>query len=90
MLKENLDSFIQPVYPKTRRSFDTYDSLKKRCSAKITELAEEYRTIEHNLQALREVRNEIDYYLRRYHNYAIKENIDDEYGSINITDKMAA
>ena len=84
MLKENLDSFIQPVYPKTRRSFDTYDSLKKRCTVKITELAEEYRTIEHNLQALREVRNEIDYYLRRYHNYAIKENIGAHYVEVGL------
>ena len=58
MLKENLESFIQPVYSKTRRSFDTYDSLKKRCTLKITELAEEYRTIEHNAQALREIRND--------------------------------
>ena len=84
MLKENLESFIQPVYSKTRRSFDTYDSLKKRCTVKITELAEEYRTIEHNAQALREVRNEIDYYLRRYHNYAIKENIGAHYVEVGL------
>ena len=84
MLKENLESFIQPVYSKTRRSFDTYDSLRKRCTLKITELAQEYRTIEHDAQALREIRNEIDYYLRRYHNYAIKENIGAHYVEVGL------
>ena len=84
VLKENLAKFIQPVYQRTRRSADTYSSLKKRCLQKITELRDEYRIVQHDAQLLREIRNEIDYYLRRYHEYAIKQNIGAHYVEVGL------
>lgn len=84
MLRESLENFTQPVYTKTARSADTYASIKNRCSTKITELVEEYKTVRNDQQLLREIRNEIDYQLRRYHNYAIKENIGAHYIEVGL------
>jgi hypothetical protein len=36
-------------------------------------LVVEYRQVKNNQQLLREIRNDIDYYLRRYHEYCIKQ-----------------
>ena len=79
MLQEALKNFRQPVYTKTARSKDTYNSIKNRCATQIERLVEEYNSVLNDQQLLREIRNEIDYQLRRYHNYAIKENIGAHY-----------
>jgi hypothetical protein len=73
MLKESLDQFIAPVYGKTKRTAETYQTVARRCLTKITELLSEYKTIRNDQQLLREIRNDIDYYLRRYHEYCIKQ-----------------
>ena len=73
MLQEAIKNFRQPVYTKTARSVHTYASIKDRCATQITRLVEEYNSVKNDQQLLREIRNEIDYQLRRYHNYAIKE-----------------
>ena len=73
MLKESLQQFTAPVYSKTRRSVDTYKTLADRCSQKLAELKDEYANVENDQQLLREIRNDIDYYLRRYHEYCIKQ-----------------
>lgn len=73
MLQESLKKFIAPVYGKTKRSTETYKTVAKRCSDKITELVEEYLEVENDQQMLREIRNDIDYYLRRYHEYCIEQ-----------------
>jgi hypothetical protein len=72
-LKESLDQFTAPVYGKTKRSAETYRTVANRCSNKLTELVEEYLSIKNDQQLLREIRNDIDYYLRRYHEYCIKQ-----------------
>jgi len=43
------------------------------CTRNLNRLVEEYRSVKNNQQLLREIRNDIDYYLRRYHEYCIKQ-----------------
>jgi hypothetical protein len=73
MLKESLDQFVTPVYGKTQRSGDTYKTVARHCNTHLVRLVEEYRSVRNDQQLLREIRNDIDYYLRRYHEYCIKQ-----------------
>ena len=73
MLKESLQQFTAPVYGKTQRSPATYQTLADRCKQKLAELKKEYLAVKNDQQLLREIRNDIDYYLRRYHEYCIKQ-----------------
>ena len=73
MLKESLEQFTAPVYGKTKRSSDTYAVVALRCRQQIERAVHEYATVANNQQLLREIRNEIDYYLRRYHEYCIEQ-----------------
>jgi hypothetical protein len=72
-LKESLDQFVAPVYGKTQRTPDTYKTVAAHCSNHIQRLVEEYHAVENDQQLLREIRNDIDYYLRRYHEYCIQQ-----------------
>lgn len=73
MLKANLENFTAPVYGKTKRTAETYKTVAQHCSTHIDRLVGEYRTIKNDQQWLREIRNDIDYYLRRYHEYCIQQ-----------------
>lgn len=73
MLKESLEQFTPPVYGKTQRSADTYRTVARHCSSHLVLLIEEYQGVRNDQQLLREIRNDIDYYLRRYHEYCIKQ-----------------
>lgn len=73
MLKESLQSFTAPVYGKTRRTPETYRTVAGHCTRHLARLIEEYASTKNDQQLLREIRNDIDYYLRRYHEYCIKQ-----------------
>ena len=73
MLKESLEAFIAPVYGKSKRSPASYKTVAIHCSLHIDRLVKEYQTVINDQQRLREIRNDIDYYLRRYHKYCIEE-----------------
>lgn len=73
MLKESLEQFTAPVYGKTQRTPDTYRTVADHCTRQLTRLVDDYRGVKNNQQLLREIRNDIDYYLRRYHEYCIKQ-----------------
>lgn len=73
MLQELLQNFRQPVYGKTVRTPDTYRTVAQHCTNHLQRLVEEYRAVRNDQQLLREIRNDIDYYLRRYHEYCIKQ-----------------
>lgn len=73
MLQESLQQFVAPVYGKTQRSANTYQTVARYCSRNIDRLVKEYREVKNDQQLLREIRNDIDYYLRRYHEYCIKQ-----------------
>ncbi len=73
MLKESLNQFTAPVYGKTRRTAETYQTVASYCTRNLTRLVAEYNAVQNDQQLLREIRNDIDYYLRRYHEYCIKQ-----------------
>ena len=73
MLKESLESFIAPVYGKTRRSAGTYTTLSNYYTRNIVRLLEEYKTTKNDAQLLREMRNDLDKCIRRYHEYCIEQ-----------------
>jgi len=73
MLKESLEQFVAPNYGRTNRTTDTYRTVARHCGNHIGRLVGEYQSIKNDQQWLREVRNDIDYYLRRYHEYCIKQ-----------------
>lgn len=73
MLKESLEQFTAPVYGKTKRSAATYKTVATRCTQNLVRLIDEYKSVKNDQQLLREIRNDIDYYLRRYHEYCIKQ-----------------
>lgn len=73
MIKESLEQFVAPVYGKTKRTPETYRTVSQHCTNHINRLVLEYKAVENDQQLLREIRNDIDYYLRRYHEYCIKQ-----------------
>ena len=73
MLKESLEQFVPPIYGKTKRTAATYKTVARHCTSHLDRLINEYQMIKNDQQWLREVRNDIDYYLRRYHEYCIKQ-----------------
>ena len=73
MLKESLDKFITPIYGKTKRTTETYQAVAQHCQQHLVHLVTEYHRVSNNQQLLREIRNDMDYYLRRYHEYCIQQ-----------------
>ena len=73
MLKESLQQFTAPVYGKTQRTVGTYKTVAMYCTRNLVRILSEYHAVENDQQLLREIRNDIDYYLRRYHEYCIKQ-----------------
>jgi hypothetical protein len=72
-LRESLDAFVAPVYGKTARTPDTYRTVADYCYKNLVRLVREYHAVENDQQLLREIRNDIDNYLRRYHEYCIQQ-----------------
>lgn len=72
-LQESLSNFTAPVYGKTQRSAETYRTVSARCRRNLARLVEEYHSVVNNQQELREIRNDIDDNLRRYHEYCIQQ-----------------
>ena len=73
MLKENLDQFVPAVYGRTQRSAETYQTVANRCRRNLVRLVAEYNATVNNAQELREIRNEMDEAIRRYHEYCIQQ-----------------
>jgi hypothetical protein len=73
MLKESLEQFVAPNYGRTSRTTNTYRTVAEHCTSHVRRLVVEYRRVKNDQQLLREIRNDIDYYLRRYHEYCIKQ-----------------
>jgi hypothetical protein len=73
MLKENLDRFVPAVYGRTQRTAETYQTVANRCRRNLVRLVAEYNATINNAQELREIRNEMDEAIRRYHEYCIQQ-----------------
>jgi hypothetical protein len=72
-MKDQLDKFVQPVYKKTKRTNETYKTVARRCNRKLLGFLQEYKSVKNDQQELREIRNDIDNELRRYHEYCIQQ-----------------
>lgn len=72
-LQESLSQFTPPEYGKTKRTSETYKTVARHCSGHLEHLVEDYAGVRNDQQLLREIRNDIDYYLRRYHEYCIQQ-----------------
>jgi hypothetical protein len=72
-LRESLETFVAPIYGKTSRSSETYRTVATRCRKNLVRLVSEYHAVKNDQQMLREIRNDIDNYLRRYHEYCIEQ-----------------
>jgi hypothetical protein len=72
-LQESLKQFTAPVYGKTRRTADTYQTVASYCQRNLTRLVADYHAVQNDQQLLREIRNDIDKYLRRYHEYCVHQ-----------------
>ena len=75
MLKESLEQFTAPVYGKTKRTAETYKTVATRCKIQLTQFVKEYQAVKNDQQLLREIRNDIDEKIRRYHEYCIKQHL---------------
>ena len=73
MLEESLEKFAAPVYSRIQRSPTAYQTVLVYCSKRITGLVNEYHATKNEQQLLRELRNDIDYYIRRYHDFCIRQ-----------------
>lgn len=73
MLKESLEKFTAPVYSKTVRTPATYKTVAARCRNNLARYLTEYQQVKNDQQMLREIRNEMDTAIRRYHEYCIEQ-----------------
>ena len=72
-LKESLENFTAPNYGKTLRTPATYKTVADYRAQNLLNLIQKYHAVKNDQQLLREIRNDIDYNLRRYHEYCIKQ-----------------
>jgi hypothetical protein len=71
-LEQSLNEFITPVYSQIRQSPASFKTVSVYSSNQITQLIIAYNNVVNDQQLLREMRNNIDYLLRRYHKFCIK------------------
>ena len=72
-MKEQLESFTRPNYKRVKRSSETYATTAKYTYEQLKNFLEKYLHCSNNPQEQRLVRDTIEYHLRRYHGYCIKE-----------------
>lgn len=85
MLDQSLiEAFVPPVYGRTPRNAESYRATYRYCSGRLAEILEIYRGSTNDQQTLRLVRDDMDNLLRRYHGYAIKENIGAHYREVGV------
>ena len=84
MDKTLIENFVPPVYGRTPRNAESYRATYRYCSGRLAEILEIYRTSTNDQQTLRLVRDDMDNLLRRYHGYAIKENIGAHYREVGV------
>ena len=78
IITENIRKFQTPVYNRVSRSPQTYNTVARRCRTQLELLKAEYHAVvpEQEFdasQVRREIRNDMDVAMRRYHKYCIKE-----------------
>lgn len=79
-----IENFVPPVYGRTPRNSESYQATYRYCSRRLADILEIYRGSTNDQQTLRLVRDDMDNLLRRYHGYAIKENIGAHYREVGV------
>lgn len=82
MEQARIENFVPPVYGRTPRNSESYRATYRYCYDRLVEILEIYRASTNDQQTLRLVRDDMDNLLRRYHGYAIKENIGAHYREV--------
>jgi hypothetical protein len=76
---ERVNGFVHKKPAPVKRGGPSYDATYNWAHRKLTALAEEYRALGIEDQTARLTRDDIEFTLRRYQNYCIKENIGAHY-----------
>jgi hypothetical protein len=76
---ERVQGFAQKKPTPVKRGGASYDATYQFCQGEIERYVELYKQLKMEDQTARLIRDMIDVLLRRYHNYAIKENIGAHY-----------
>lgn len=76
---ERVGGFAQKKPTPVKRGGPSYDATYQFCKSEIERLVSMYKQLLVEDQTARLIRDKIDFALRRYHNYAIKENIGAHY-----------
>jgi hypothetical protein len=83
-LTERVSSFAQKKPTPVKRGGASYNATQQFCKTEIEKYVEMYQQLTVEDQTARLVRDMIDVLLRRYHGYAIKENIGAHYFEKNL------
>lgn len=80
MLTESIRKFQSPIYSSVSRNAEAYKTITRFRTKYLDQLREDYHqideTVEHNVGVLRrEIRNDMEVFLRRYHKYCIEERL---------------
>lgn len=84
MDRQLIENFVPPVYGRTPRNAESYRATYLYCFNRLSEILTIYRNSTNDQQTLRLVRDDMDNLLRRYHGYAIKENIGAHYREVGV------
>lgn len=91
--KKELVNWIPPIYNRVRRDENTYRATNELLSLELERLVGSYQELETHknsgeqqevLQSLRLIRDLIDFVLRRYHGYAIRQRIGAHYSEAEL------
>jgi hypothetical protein len=85
--RQAFTEFQQTKYTKLKRTGESYAQTKEWAVRNITRCLDELNKSFKNDQAARLIRDEIDYYLKRYHDYCIKEQIGAHYREVGALKK---
>lgn len=85
--RQAIADFQQTKYIKLKRTGESYVQTKDWAVRNITRCLEELQRSPKNDQAARLIRDEIDSYLKRYHDYCIKEQIGAHYREVGALKK---
>ena len=83
-LMERVSGFSQKKPAPVKRNGHSYDATYNYCKSEIERKVKQYQALKAEDQTARLTRDSIDQLLRRYHNYAIKENIGAHYIEIGL------
>ena len=83
-LMERVSGFAQKKPTPVRRGGASYDATYHWACAELAESVKQYQALQIEDQTARLIRDKMDFVLRRYHNYCIKENFGAHYCEVGL------